>query len=126
MTIIAFRTEDALQLISKIFANGHCYGKASAFGAKRGRKPSIVILGLNSSPPNNSTCHTGWHVQVFCLRACTEVSSDTARDCDLETHFRPMESWCHLFARKFAGSTAEPLVRLYSDEWAHNVAIFRF
>ena len=54
------------------------------------------------------------------------LSFDDARDCDLETHFRPMESWCHLFARKFAADTAEPLVRLYSDEWAHNVAIFRF
>lgn len=51
----------------------------------------------------------------------------TDEDCDLEGHeiqFRPMESWCHLFARKFATDAAGPLVRLFTAGTSDNIAIY--
>lgn len=49
------------------------------------------------------------------------------QDCDLERHevqFSPMETWCQLFARKFAAEAAARLVQLFSTEISNNIAIF--
>lgn len=51
----------------------------------------------------------------------------TEEECDLERHqvqFRPMETWCQLFARKFAEDAAEPLAHLFSTEMSDNIAIY--
>lgn len=46
-------------------------------------------------------------------------------DCDLDRNiFNGMESWCHLFARKFAGDCAEPLVQIFASEPSNNLAIY--
>ena len=71
----------------------------------------------------NATTWTG--ARDSFLRVPVDVDIGHCDQLQQRAQWRPMESWCPLFARKFAANTADKLVGLFGNQEDGNVAIYK-